>query len=866
MKLLFSSRTKLLKLAEETTRCRLCGVPKDKKRDDNKVSSVAVIPYSLIGEPSAAKFKAKKVSACTTCNGAGKVKTPPPTYTECPTCKPGAISHGGVGMGPGLYKPNSCPTCFNHGTRLVPVHGGGRDDFEEVPCPTCGGKPKNIPTKECPTCSESDKPGFTQEGESSHDILCPTCKGSRVRATSTPYTPILQVKCPHEDGVDTFTKPSASGATDDLGPFDKNYFEGKRLIPLRLLWKIRGVESKYSYHQNPGTDLKDFNGGTREVGELTPPVPQISSSKEPTYFDLFSRTELLDPERSRTASAMFKNIKTNFNSKFSKTEEPSDDDNSLNINFFGRPEKDEEPESFDIHDFVPSDLTIAPPAVNRRTMNPEESKRVNGGPVTVRRVDESDLSRPFLNNPSKAINRTKSLLGAQKQLSEKRSRMSQMFKGMKSIDDEPDPEIRERRRSLGSLKTFRSWRDNLQAVSENLDYFHQVRGTLRKQLSGVIGKRVNPDVATALAHKAFRKGAVLPAKDGSIVDLSEHRLGIIDPMPYIKNDENWHETHSGLGCDHDPGDGHEPDVGCIVDYFNHPANAKNGVTTGVNSRLVVGKYTTEDGKTVLRTVGSRLKRAAESGVPKRDLRETVPKWTPENFGRVVELPAENATCIPNRIQKDHLVVNHTIDSPTEKSEVTPLPPEETGVLGLAPEPVLNKEKVKFPEEIREGGPVESVYVGNPLYQLTNPFSRHEIERGTWSNNPAVQHIAKQIREDGTRPKKFRPYAPEPTYNSNQLRDRPGLTGPAPNGNNNGININNLDLDTLFAPEPDEKPPRTSKKEVNKLNPVEQDADETYDYNKKIDVQKMQRTQVHMVEPTNPTTPDITPDVPKVNNK
>ena len=84
-------------------------------------------------------------------------------------------------------------------------------------------------------------------------------------------------------------------------------------------------------------------------------------------------------------------------------------------------------------------------------------------------------------------------------------------------------------------------------------------------------------------------------------------------MPYFKNDENWREVHNGLGCDHDPGEDHEPDVGCMVDYHNPSDSPREGVTTGINSRLVTGKYTKPNGKAILQTVGARLKRPMESG-------------------------------------------------------------------------------------------------------------------------------------------------------------------------------------------------------------------------------------------------------------
>jgi hypothetical protein len=230
------------------------------------------------------------------------------------------------------------------------------------------------------------------------------------------------------------------------------------------------------------------------------------------------------------------------------------------------------------------------------------------------------------------------------------------------------------------------------------------------------------------------------------------------------------------------------------------------------------------------------------------------------LGRVIELPSDNATCVPNRIQREHYVVNHTVEPASERSETTQLPLEETGIPGLKSEPVLNKEKVKFPEDIRQGGPTESVYVGNPLYQLNNPFSSQEVERGMWANTPAVQHLAKQIR-NGKRPEKFKPYTPEPKFNSQQMKTRPGLTGPPPPDEQVDFGGDDWDINDLFRDFG--TPPKTSKKE-SELNPVEENADETYDTDKKMKVQKMQRTQVHMVEPTNASTPDITPEVPLVN--
>jgi hypothetical protein len=209
------------------------------------------------------------------------------------------------------------------------------------------------------------------------------------------------------------------------------------------------------------------------------------------------------------------------------------------------------------------------------------------------------------------------------------------------------------------------------------------------------------------------------------------------------------------------------------------------------------------------------------------------------------------------------VVDHTVEPPTEKSEYTSLPLEETGVPGLSPEPVLAKEKIQFPEEIRRGGPKESVYVGNPLYQLNNPFSTQEVEQGMWANSPAVQHIAKQIK-NGKRPDQFKPYIPEPKFNSQKMRTRPGLTGPPASGEGGNLNIDNSDLNSLFDFPGEDTPPKTSKKGENTLNAVEENADDTYDTDKKLKLQKMQRTQVHMADPTNSSTPDITPDVPEMN--
>ena len=882
MKIFFSSKTKLIKTAEDTRGCRLCSTPSTKN-----FGSLPVVPYSLIGEPTANKIRKQEMPGCTTCNTTGKIKAGSPTYRECKTCKEGAITPGGTGQGPGLYKPKVCPTCYNQGKRLVPVHGGSRDEFEEIPCPTCHGNKDEIPVKECPTCKESDKPGFVQTGESEHDILCPTCKGSKTHITAQPYTPILQVKCPHLNGVDTFTKPNAEGANDELGPYDKNYFEGQRLIPLTLLRNIRGVGSKYSPKKErsiAGFDLE--SGAPREVGILTPPLPPVASSKEPSYLDFFSRTDLLDPEHQRTASNLFKNINKYFNSKTAKPNIPTEPDqpssstgNDEPEDFFGGSQSSAQTEANDLSDFIPEDVTLAPLTPSQRTLTPEQQKRLHGGPVTVRKVDESDMLRSYLKNPSRAIEKTKSILRGQRTLEEKRTDMSKKFKRMKDLERKTMPQASDseerkiakaKERSGGLRPDYRGWRDNLQKVSENLDIFGSLRSSIRNQISTLIGKRVNPDVATALTHKVFREGkrAKFQTEEGgetkvNRVDLSQHNLGITEPMPYFKNDENWREAHHGFGCDHDPSGKHEPDVGCIVDYHNPAENPREGITTGINSRLVTGKYTSPEGKTVLQTVGARLKRVRESGVPKQELRGLIPQWTPENFGRVVELPADRATCVPNRIQKEHYVVDHTVEPPTERTSYVSLPPEESGMSGLSPEPVINKEKIHFPEEIRQGGPTESVYVGNPLYQLSNPFSSQEVERGMWANNPAVQHLAKQIKGDEV-PEKFKPYVPEPKFNSQKMKTRPGLTGPPAPEEGKSLGAGGFDINSLFGEPEGPVQPKTSRKEDAVLNPVEEDADDTYDYNKKLKVQKIQREQVHMVQPSNPSSPDITPDVPEIN--
>lgn len=854
MKLLYSSKTKLIKLAEEDRKCRLCSTSSTKN-----VGYLPVVPYSLSGEPTTNKIRRKNVPGCTNCNNTGVITIGGPSYTECSTCKKGSNTNRGIGQGPGIYRPHTCKTCKGNGSIIVPVHGGARDQIEFIVCSKCKGNSNNIPLEICPTCEKSDKPGFVQYGESKHNVVCPACKGSKTHKIITPYTPILQVKCPHLNGEDTFTKPKAENVSDELGPYDNNYFEGQRLLPLRLLWKIRGIESKYEYEKKEGINLSNFDGEKREIGLLTPPLPPIKSIKEPSYLDFFSRTDLLNPDHQRTANNLFQNIKNYFNSKTAKSNDSGDESNNgeLREDFFGKEEgssTSSQVGDINLNDFLPEGLSLYPLTPSKRTLTSEENKRLNGGPITVRRVEESDLQRPFKQNPTKALIKTKSMLQGQKAFIEKRSRMSKMFKDMTDIENEPDDAVRNERRRLGLRPAFRNWRDNLQNVSENLDIFGQLRKDLRNKLSPIIGKRMDPEVATALTIKAFRNSDAL----------SQNRLGITEPMPYFKNDESWHETYGGFGCDHDPGKGHEPGMGCIIDYHNNPANPREGITTGVNSRLVVGKYTNDNGITVLRTVGARLKRPIEVGSAKRDLREMIPQWTPENFGRIVELPSENATCVPNKIQREHYVVNHTVESPIEKTEYTSLPPEETGIPGLKPERILNKEKIKFPEEIRKGAPKESVYVGNPLYQLSNPFSRQEVQEGIWANNPVVQHFAKQV-VNGKRPKNFKPYTPEPKFNSQQLRQRPGLTGPI-TPDKTGINFDDFDVSELFAPPSGENSPKISKREMNELNPVEQDADETYDYNEKIKTQKMQRTQVKMVEPTNPSAPDITPDVPKINYK
>jgi len=873
MPIYFSSKSKLIKLAEENRPCRLCGVTEGK-------GSVAVVPYSLEGEPSANTFRKTQVNGCATCNTTGKVLSEQPTFTECNTCRKGSITPGGVGQGAGVYKPNVCPTCYNKGTVTTPVHGGAKDEVEERSCPTCEGNKHNIPIKECPTCvgSGTDKPGFVQHGESQHPVICPTCNGSKKTNTVIPYTPILQVPCPH-DKIDTRSKPNDPNATDKIGAYDQNYFEGQRLLPARLFWNL-SISSKY-HHERKDVDLKTFDGTPREIGSITPPIPPVPEDREPSYMTFSSRPNLLDPDRSRTASKIFKRIKKYFNSKTAAEEESkpvtsgNGDFASNADDFFGKeeePKAEPEFEDFDLGSFAPEGLTLDAIPPSKRTLSPEEQKRLHGGPITVRQMDESDKLRPFLRNPSKAISNAKSMLKAQKSLSEKRAYMSKMFKGMSDLeaatkyedkDSDDVKSAKDKKHSLGLRPSYRGWRDNLHKVSENLDIFGQVRGGLRKNLEGVIGKRMDPQVANALTSQAFRQGKKIPLKDGRVIELKEHRLGITEPMPYFKNDENWRETHSGLGCDHDPSEGHEPDVGCIVDYHNPAENPKEGVTTGVNSRLVTGKYTNANGETTLQTVGARLTQPAESGVGKRGLRKLIPKWKPENYGNVVELPADRATCVPNKIQREHYVINHTIEPESERDESTSLPEEETGVRGLKPEPVLAKEKVKFPEDIREGGPEESVYVGNPLYQLNNPFSTQEVEQGMWANNPAVQHIAKQIK-DGQRPEKFKPYTPEPKFNSQKMKDRPGLTGPPPPEENNVADMGEIDWNSFFGDSDDDTPPKISTRQFNSLNPIEKEDDETYDFDKKLKVQKMQRTQVHMVEPTNASTPDITPDVPQVN--
>ncbi len=888
MKIFFSSKTKLIKTADDGRKCRLCGT-----RLGGNSGSVAVIPYSLLGEHSTNKITTEEVKGCTDCNSTGKVKTAPPTYKECPTCKPGQITPVGVGQGPGVYRPNRCKDCKGLGSIVAPVHGGAKDETQNIECPTCHGNSNNIPLEECPSCKESDKPGFLQNGETQHNIVCPTCKGSKTHKVATPYTPILQVRCPHLDGADTFTRPNAEGATDELGPYDSNHFEGSRLLPLKLLWSIRGIGSKYHHATNGENDLRTFNGVTpQQVGRLYPPVPQIRSDKELTYLDFFSRTDLLDPDYTRTANNHFVHMKHFFNRRVAQPNTPENSSTSSNqseINtplddFFGRsedPSKTATDEEISLDDFFPPDAALPP---LRKTLTPEQNKRLNGGPVTTRLIDESDMLRPYAKNPSKAMEMTKSVLKGQRLLSDKRKTMLKMFNDMKTLeskttikdtDSDAQKSRKGRRRSLGLRPTYRGWRDNLQTVSENLDLFDQLRGSLRKHLSGVLGKRMDPDISTAITSKFFREGKTAkmsPAGSGQearSINLGDYQMGITEPMPYFKNDENWRESHPGFGCDHDPSGKHEPNVGCIIDYHNPTDNPREGVTTGINSRLVTGKYTTETGKTILQTVGARVKRAAESGLPKQELRGATPQWTPENFGRIVELPADRATCVANRIQREHYVVNHTIEPPSERTQYVSLPESETGIPGgLSPEPILNKEKIKFPEEIRRGGATESVYVGNPLYQLSNPFSSQEVERGMWANNPIVQHFANQIK-DGKRPSQFKPYVPEPKFNSQKMKTRPGLLGPSSAPAGRVFDIDNLDdLSHLFN-EPggnggEASPPKVSRKEEKSLDPVQENADDTYDTDKKLKVQKMQRTQVHMTEPGNPSAPDITPNVPEIN--
>jgi hypothetical protein len=881
MKIFFSPKSKLIKLAKDDVPCRLCSTPTTKN-----VGSLPVVPYSLEGEPSKTLIRHKKVG-CPTCNSTGKVTVGNPTYTECKTCKKGSITARGVGQGEGLYKPSVCPECFNRGTKLVPIHGKSEDDFEEIPCPSCHGNKNNIPVKECPTCigKGSEKPGFEQHGEPKHNIVCPTCRGSRRRTIAEPYTPILQIKCPHIDGIDTWTKPNSPNATDVVGPYDKNYFEGQHLIPFRLFSTIRGVSEKYKRETEIGlppfgsTDLSP-----RVVGALTPPIPPISriaGKEEPSYLDFFSRPETLTPDHQRTASNLFKRTKIRFNSKIAKPDnsdsssnEPSNQNNELNDDFFGNVEESKNTSIKNLNDFLPEGFKLDEIPISRRTLTPEQNKRLHGGPITVRQINETDLQRPFLTNPSKALDRTKSVLKSQRTLSEKRSSMSKMFNSMKKLEaateikkgDSPEKIIsKNKKRELGLRPSYRGWRDNLQTVSVNLDIFGQLRSVLKKKIAPIIGKNMDPVVATALTSKIFREGRTLPGENGERVNLSEHRLGITDPMPYFKNDENWHETHSGFGCDHDPGKSHEPDVGCIVDYHNPGSNPKEWVTTGINSRVVVGKYSRPNGESILQTVGARLKKSRETGLSKQDRRGSTPQWTPESFGRVVELPSDRATCVPNRIQREHYVVHHTVEPSSERSEYASLPPEETGQIGLKPEPILHKETIKFPEEIRMGGPKELVYVGDPLYQLTNPFSSSEVEHGMWANNPAVQHLAKQIK-NGKRPDQFKPYIPEPKFNSQQKKDRPGLTGPPTSEEHKGFG--DIDLaKLLFGDNNEESGPKTSSnkegKNINPINAVEENEDETYDTDKKLNIQKMQRTQVHMVEPTNPSTPDITPNIPEI---
>ncbi len=898
MKIFFSSKTKLIKTADDKkTLCRLCG---NKKLGIN-VNSLPVVPYSLLGESTANKNRKKLEEGCTTCNNTGKITTGSPVYTECPTCTKGAKTLRGIGLGEGLYLPEKCEKCRGTGTVSSQDYEGGEGGVQFIKCKDCGGSGKGEKPKVCPTCEHSDKPGFTQTGESEHNIFCPACGGSKKHPVAEPYTPIFQVKCPHLDGADTFTRPNN---TDDdiIGPHDYNYFEGihhldgpekdgHHVLPLRLLWKIRGFGETYN-HTTEGEEksLTDFDGETpQQVGRLTPPLPQIKSDKEPSYMDLFSRTNLLVPDNYKISNNNYAYTIKKFNSKTATSNEPEDqsqssDATSSNIDeddFFGK--KETPPTStvkdIDFEDFIPPGAFLPSP---QKTLTPEQRKRLEGGPVTVRQMDESDMLRPYLRNPSKAIERTKSMLKGQKTLSDKRDTMLKMFRGMKALGtkttikstDSDEQKSRKQKKRYGGLRpSYRNWRDNLNDVSVNLDYFNQIRSSLRKQLSGVLGKRMDPDVATALTHKVFREGRSIKINssenggEGETVDLSNHRLGITDPMPYFKNDESWRETHHGFGCDHEPSGKHEPDVGCIIDYHNPAENPREGITTGFNSRLVTGKYTTEQGKTILQTVGARTKRVAETGSSKQTLRTLVPQWTPENHGRIVELSADRATCVPNRIQREHYVVDHTIDPPTERTQYVDLPQSKTGIPeDLRPEPVLNKEKIQFPQEIRTGGP-DPVYVGNPLYQLSNPFSSQEVERGMWANNPAVKHLAEQIKGD-KRPTKFKPYVPEPKFNSQTMRTRPGLTGPDESpGNNDMANLSFDAINSLFNNENEAgegSSPKTSRKEDKAINPVEENADDTYDINKKLKLQKMQRVQVHMVEPTNPSDPDITPHVPTIN--
>jgi hypothetical protein len=124
---------------------------------------------------------------------------------------------------------------------------------------------------------------------------------------------------------------------------------------------------------------------------------------------------LLDPSRPRTASNLFKKVKTYFNSKTAKSEEPDTPSNEtsnseLGDDFFGNIEETS------IKDFLPEGLSLDTITPSRKTLSPEETKRLHGGPITVRQVDESDMTRPFLRNPAKALQKTKTMLRGQKSL------------------------------------------------------------------------------------------------------------------------------------------------------------------------------------------------------------------------------------------------------------------------------------------------------------------------------------------------------------------------------------------------------------------------------------------------------------------